>query len=332
MCGSSRSRLYLAFSHISSLSLSQRTLQTIIDETASGDNKEVGTIAKAALDSANKAQSGVDSMMKNIVGRKKPERSECVPHSPFSASTVLLTPPCSTSQTTVAQGIAAIKQSVGRLEAAAVKPSEKLAKDMKTVKEAVEVLTKGGEGAFGASAPNPGPTPPPAGNGTAPPTPSASSTKDAKAPVGTGVPDKKEPAKDDKSGKQAPAKDDKANKEVPAKDNKADKGAPAKDEKGGNKVPAKDDKAGKEAPTKDEKDGNKVPAKDDKSNKQVPAKDDKGDEKAPAKDPKAGKQAPAKDDKKPPAKDDKADKKAPAVGKNGAPLTVPELSLIKLGN
>lgn len=297
-----RSRSYLTFSHVSSLSLSQRTLQSIIDETASGDNKGVGTIAKAALDSANKAQSGVDSILKDIVGGEKPERSECVSQSPFSTSTAILTSPCSTSQTIVAQGIVAIQQSVGKLEAAAVKPSKKLAKDIKKVKKAVEVLTKGGEGVLGASGLNLGDvglTPPPAGSGTASSAPSASSTKDTKAPAVTGVPDKKEPAKDDKADKQAPAKDDKADKKVLAKDAKADKQAPAKDEK----------------------DDNRVPAKGDKADKQVPAKDNKADEKAPV-----------KDDKKPPAKDDKADKKAPAVGKNGLPLSLPDLSLVELGN
>jgi len=66
------------FSHLSSRPLSQSALQSIIDKTASGDNKAVNTAAKAALESVNKSRSAIKSILKDMARGGNPEVSEYV--------------------------------------------------------------------------------------------------------------------------------------------------------------------------------------------------------------------------------------------------------------
>lgn len=60
-------------------SLPQGALNSIIKETTEGDNAAVGATANVALDSVNKAQDAVESILKAILTNETPERSEYAP-------------------------------------------------------------------------------------------------------------------------------------------------------------------------------------------------------------------------------------------------------------
>lgn len=110
----------------------------------------------------------------------------------------MLIPPCSNSQTAVAQGIAAALEPFDKLKSAVVKPSNKLTKGIKKAQKALALLVKGGGDVLVASGLTPedvGLGPSPAKNGKASSsadapssTTGASSTNSAKAPKKTAAP------------------------------------------------------------------------------------------------------------------------------------------------
>jgi len=135
-------------------------LQSIIKETAGGDNASVGDTANTALAGISKAQGAVDSIGKAILSGGTPQRSD---------------------QATVAQGLDEAQGSISSLASQVTTPSSKLTKDITAATSGVALAIKGGEGvlaASGLSFADVGVNLPSAGGGNAPPSPSTSSDAD----------------------------------------------------------------------------------------------------------------------------------------------------------